>query len=169
MQWFGLVIVTIVVAAAQTTLGHLLAIKGVHPSFLLVAAVYYGFRWPVSEAGIAGWVLGLAADLTSGGLIGIQSLCFALAAMIASRLRGVLLIDHPVAQILTTGLLGWGAYSLTFVWLAWRGGWTAWPFGMSLRAAGWFALYTAVLAPYLFWLLERLVPILGLQPQARRR
>ncbi len=169
MYWFGLVIVTIVVAAAQTTLGHLMAINHVPPSFLLIAAVYYGFRWPTSEAGIAGWALGLAADLTSDGPIGPHSLTFALVAMIASRLRNVLMTDHPLAQVLATGLLGWLAYSLTFAYLAWRGGWAAWPFGMSIRGAGWVALYTAVLAPYLFWLLERLVPILGLQPHARRR
>ncbi len=169
MHWFGLVIVTIVVAAAQTSIGSLMAIKGVPPSFLLVAAVYYGFRWPASEAGIAGWALGLAADLTSIGPIGAHSLTFALAAMVASQLRNVLMTNHPVAQILVTGLLGWLAYGLIFMYGKWQGVWPAWSLGTCLRSAGAYALYSAVLAPYLFWLLERAVPLLGLQPHSRRR
>ncbi len=168
MRWVGLIIVTVVVAAAQTSIGPLLTIKGVGPSFLLVAAVYYGFRWPVSEAGIAGWSLGLAADLTSAGSIGAHSLSFAVAAMIASRLRAILMTDHAVAQILVTGLLGWLAYSLIFVHAGWRDGWTAWSLGASLERAAWVAAYTAVLSPYLFWLLERGVPLLSLQPHGRR-
>lgn len=169
MHWFGLVIVTIVVAAAQTSIGSLMAIKGVPPSFLLVTAVYYGFRWPASEAGIAGWALGLAADLTGATPIGAQSLSFALVAMIASQLRNILMTDHPLAQVLVTGLLGWLAYSLVYVHSAWWGGWPGWSFALCLKRAGWVALYSAVLAPYLFWLLERAVPLLGLQPHSRRR
>jgi rod shape-determining protein MreD len=169
VRWFGLVIVTIVVAAGQTTVGHLMAINKVTPSFLLIAAVYYGFRWPTAEAGIAGWALGLAADLTGITPIGSQSLTYALAAMSASRLRLVLMTNHPMAQILVTGILGWLAYSVVSVHGAWQGGWKVWSFGASLERAGWVALYTAVLAPYLFWLLERFVPLLGLQPHTRRR
>lgn len=169
MHWFGLVIVTIVVAAVQTSVGHLMAIKDAYPSFLLVTAVYYGFRWPAAEAGIAGWALGLAADLTSLGPIGAHSLSFALVAMVASRLRNIVMTDHPLAQILVTGLLGWLAYSLIFAHGAWRDSWSVWSFGLSLKRAGWVALYTAVLAPYLFWLLERAVPLLSLQPHTRRR
>ncbi len=169
MHWFGLVIVTIVVAAAQTSVGSLLTINMVAPSFLLVTAVYYGFRWSATEAGIAGWALGLAADLTGASPIGAHSLCFALAAVIASRLRSVVMTDHPLAQMLVTGLLGWLAYSVIFTHAAWRDGWTTWSFGLSLKRAGWVALYTALLAPYLFWLLERAVPLLGLQPHSRRR
>jgi rod shape-determining protein MreD len=169
VHWLGLVIVTVVVAAAQTTIGSRMAIKGVAPSFLLVTAVYYGFRWPTAAAGIAGWTLGLAGDLTSLGQIGAQSLSLAVVAMAASRLRSVLMTDRPAAQILTTGVLGWMAYSLILAYGAWRLGSTGWSFGASLRTAGYYALYSAVLAPYLFWLLERAVPMLGLQPQARRR
>lgn len=170
VRWFGLVIVTIVVAAAQTTVAHLMSINKVEPSFLLVAAIYYGWRWPTAEAGIAGWTLGLAADLTGVTTpIGSQSLMFAVAAMAASRLRPVLMTNHPMAQILVTGMLGWLAYSVVYVHGAWQGGWQVWSFGAGLERAGWVALYTAVLAPYLFWLLERFVPLLGLQPQTRRR
>jgi rod shape-determining protein MreD len=169
VHWFGLVIVTIVVAAAQTSISPLLTIKGVGPSFLLVAAVFYGFRWPVWEAGIAGWALGLAGDLTSAGPIGAHSLSFAAAAMIASRLGSVLTADRAVVQIVATGVLGWLSYSLIFLHGAWRGGWAAWSPGVSLERAAWVAGYTAVLSPYLFWLLARGVPLLSLQPHERRR
>jgi rod shape-determining protein MreD len=169
VHWFGLVIVTIVVAAVQTSVGSLMAIKGVPPSFLLVTAIYYGFRWPVGEAGIAGWSLGMAADLTGATPIGAQSLSFALVAMAASQLRNVLVTNHPLAQILATGVLGWLAYSLVYVHSAWTGGWASWSFALSLKRAAWVAMYSAVLAPYLFWLLDRAVPLLGLQPNGRRR
>jgi rod shape-determining protein MreD len=169
VHWFGLVIVTIVVAAAQTSVGSLLTIHGVGPSFLLATAVWYGFRWPVWEAGIAGWSLGLAADLTSAGPIGAHSLSFAVAAMIASRSGSLLMTDRAVCQILVTGCVGWLAYSLIFVHGAWRDGWAAWSLGVSLERAAWVAAYTAVLSPYLFWLLARAVPLLSLQPHGRRR
>ena len=64
---------------------------------------------------------------------------------------------------------GWLVYSVVYVHGAWQGGWKVWSFGASLERAGWVALYTAVLAPYLFWLLERSVPLLGLQPHTPRR
>jgi hypothetical protein len=76
--------------------------------------------------------------------------------------------NHPVVQIVMTGVLGWLAYSVVYLHGAWQSGWS-WSFGASLQRAGWVALYTAVLAPYLFWLLERTVPLLGLQPHTRRR
>ncbi len=168
MYWLGLIIVTVVVAALQTSVVSLLAIRGVEPSLLLAAAIFYGLRWPPVAAGIAGWAMGLAADLTSTGPVGAQSLTFALAAMAASRLRSVLMTDHPIAQMVVTGVLGWLVYTVVFTHSSWRDDW-AWPFGLSVTRAGYVALYTALLTPYLFWLLERAVPLLGLQPGKRRR
>ena len=170
MHWVGLGIITVVLAAAQTSIGSWIAVQGAAPSFLFIAAVIYGFRWTRNEAGIAGWVLGMAADMTSANSIGPQALGFALSAVAANRLRSVLMVDNPIAQLATVGLLGWLTFAGMLVYEALlKTGWNGWSIGTCLRRAAWMAGYTAMLAPSLFWLMDRILPAFGLHLESKRR
>jgi len=169
VHWLGLVIVTLLAAAVQTSLAGWMEVQGARPSFLFIVAMFYGMHQPMVQAGIAGWALGLAGDLTSQGPMGIQSLTLALAAMAASRLRGLIVVENPIVQLLVTGLLCWASYSVIIGCNAWRDGRAGWSLGRSVTAAAWTAGYTALLTPYLFWLLRRVSHLLALPPGRRRR
>lgn len=170
MHWVGLAIITIVLAAAQTSVSPWVAIHGAVPSLLFIAAIRYGFRWPMIEAGIAGWVLGMAADITSASPIGPQALGFTLSAIAANRLRTVVMADHPIAQILTVGLLSWGTFCGVRIYDNLVSlGLSGWSLTECVRWAGWMAGLTALLSPYLFWILDRILPLVGMRMEGKRR
>lgn len=170
MQWITLGIITLVLAVAQTMVRSWMEIQGVVPSLLFIAAVGYGFRWPLVQAGIAGWVLGMVADITSSNPIGPQGLAFALSAMAAYRLRSVIMVENPIAQLLTVGALGWATFSGVRVYERLINlGLSGWSMGSCLRWGAQMAIYTALLTPYLFWILERILPVAGLRAEGKRR
>lgn len=170
MHWIGLAIITIILAVAQTALRPWIQVNDAAPSLLFIAAVGYGFRWPMIEAGIAGWVLGTVADITSSNPVGPQGLGFALSAVAASRLRSVIVTDNPIAQLLTVGLLGWVTFSGVRIYERLVNmGLSGWSLSSCLRWACWMAGYTALLTPYLFWILNRILPLLGLRLESKRR
>jgi rod shape-determining protein MreD len=165
-----LAIITVILAVAQTTVPSWMQFHGAVPSLLFIAAISYGFRWPMVEAGIAGWVLGMVADITSANPIGGQGLGFALSAIAANRLRSILTADNPIAQLLTVGILGWLTFSGVRIYerlvsLGLRG----WSLGSCIQWGAWTAGYTALLTPYLFWILNRIPPLLGLRVEGKRR
>lgn len=170
MHWIGLGIITIVLAVVQATIRPWMEVHGAVPSLLFIAAISYGFRWPTIEAGIAGWVLGMVADITSANPVGPQGLGFALSAVAANRLRNVILVDNPFAQLLTVAALGWLTFSGVRIYERLVNvGLGGWSLSSCLRWAGWMAGYTALLTPYLFWILDRILPLLGLRVEGKRR
>jgi len=168
LRWLPLGVVAAVCAVMQGTLGAWIEVQGARPSFLFMAVTFYGLHSPTVNAGIAGWVLGLAADLTSEAHFGVQSLTFALAGMAASRLRSLFVAENPIVQICITGLLCWASYTAIFLIDAWRSNWSAWGPGRLAVIAAWTALYTAVLTPYAHWLGGRISGWLGLEHKRKR-
>lgn len=170
MHWVGLALIAVILAALQTSVGSWIRVQDTAPSFLFIAAIGYGFRWTRVEAGIAGWVLGMAADIASAVPLGPQSLTFALAALAAHRLRSVVMVDSPLAQLLTVGALGWATFTVVHSYgMLVAAGWQAWSLAASARWALGAAAYTALLTPYLFWILDRILPLLGLRAEGKRR
>ena len=169
MNWLTLGIVVILATAAQTSVAAWIQVHGACPWFLFIVAMFYGMHFPMVQAGLAGWVLGMAGDLTSQGPMGAQSLGLALAAMGASRLRDLVVVENPMVQIAAAAALCWVTYAAIITYDAWRSGWAGWTVGMSLTQAAWLAGYTALLTPYLFWLLKRASRPIGLPSPTRRR
>ena len=164
MRWYLVVIFAYVLAVMQTTLfaPDLLGLgafgTAVRPDLLLLVAVFVALRAEPPAVFIAAWCLGLVEDLSFGhGPLGVTAMLFGLAASGVCLLRGLIV---PV-RILTQVLLALAAVVAVRVpqqmLLWWLTGSRA-DLLLALQRGCGDALYSAILAPYLFWLLAKLLP-----------
>jgi rod shape-determining protein MreD len=136
------------------------------PDLLLTLGLFLAFFFPPREVFVAGWFLGLTSDLGgSVSRLGLKALLFCLVLYLVSHLRGNLPRKRAIVQfaaaLATVFVIHWVWHLAT----ALVGG--VWPPVLgSAEASLLDALYTAVLAPYLFWILLLLRSPLGLSASA---
>lgn len=114
MRWIALAILTYLLTLLQTSLigivsFHVPKVGLVRPELLAVVAVYCALHVRgVLDAMLAGWVLGLALDLTSGAAwpastaVGPMSLAYALVAGGVYKVRGAVFREKVVTQCVMT-------------------------------------------------------------------
>jgi rod shape-determining protein MreD len=125
----------------------------VRPDLLLALGLFVALFFDPTDVFIIGWVLGMASDLVSiAGRLGLKALLFCIILFLVSQVRQV---------VPRTRILGQSAACLVTVFAVHL----VWYTTTRLLAGGelWLlrsaeesildALYTAALAPYLFWLL----------------
>lgn len=166
MKWVPFTILAIIAIVLQTSVVRYVEIQSIRPDLVLVLAVHYALWGPWPEAAIAGWLMGLLVDLQSSepDRIGLHAFCFGGAAWLILRVRQVVFREHAVTQFLVTlasCLLIQVVVGLYHRW------------GRTVLGGGFWspvlltALYTALLAPYVHWLLIRLGRWTGLRPTHR--
>ncbi len=182
MKWVPFIILTYLVMLAQCTVGGLLtfsvkAIGTVGPDLLAIVAVFMALHVRSGfHAALAGWVLGLAVDLTTvsaaGGVtaVGPMPIAFAVAAALIFQIREAFFFERPAPQVflaLIFCLVAHGIWVtfqavLAFRDVSWEG------YGQTLLQAVALAIYTAVLMPLghpgLRWLRKWLISM----PTGRR-
>src|SRR5690606_6372078 len=127
------------------------------PDWMLILAVYYALWGPWPEAAIAGWILGLIVDLftaPAGGRIGLHALLYGASAWGVIRARQVVVRNHPVAQFLITLVFALLIQAAVYFHQRWSSPGAPPPGALGAAMAS--ALYTAVCAPPLLWVLNRL-------------
>ena len=157
MHWLSFLIIAYLCTVIQSTLLYKLELFNVHarPDLLLLAALFFILWWNRGEALIAAWILGFCRDLISAVPLGVSALAFALVAMAVMAARRVIFRDNPLVQVAL-------AFFFAFLveWLVvqhgnhsgWLGGKD---FPQQTRLVFYDAVYSALLAPYLLWLLLR--------------
>ncbi len=171
MRWVMVAILGYACLVAETTVfrrSGLLALEihghWVRPDLLLVFGVFLALVLEPWEVFVAGWCLGLATDLTAPyGRLGIGALLLAVGLWTLSQLQGSLFRTRVVTQFILTLLV-----VFTLHWL----GETAAQASMGVaplvsrnaEGALFDAVYSAVLAPYLFWIFFRFRAPLRLPP-----
>lgn len=163
MRWTLLVIFAYLLAVMQSTLfePRLLGLGAfglnVRPDLLLILALFVALRVDAPAAFITAWALGLVESLclhSGEGPLGVTPLLFALLAWLACLMRP--LVDHtrmPVQMVLT--LMAVFALRVPqHLLLLWLTGSRVDTAQIVQRGLG-DAVYSAVLAPWLFWLLVR--------------
>ncbi len=161
MKWVPFIILTYLVMLAQCTVGGILtfsvtAIGTVGPDLLAIVAVFMALHVRSGfHAALAGWVLGLAVDLTTisaaGGVtaVGPMPIAFAVAAALIFQIREAFFYERPIPQVflaLIFCLVAHGIWVtfqavLAFGEVSWEG------YGRMLLQAVALAIYTAVLMP----------------------
>jgi rod shape-determining protein MreD len=136
------------------------------PDLLLALGLFLAFFFPPREVFVAGWFLGLASDLVSvAGRLGLKALLFCLVLYLVSHLRGNLPRQRALAQFAAALVTVFAVHGVWHLATAALGG--AWPPVLRSAEISFLdALYTAVLAPYLFWILLLLRSPLGLSASA---
>ena len=86
---------------AQATLAHYIAIRGVVPSFVLVAVVWYAIRVDSRRAAVYGLAAGLFEDILATGTGGAWTIATTLVAIVAGTLsRGFFADSIPLVTAL---------------------------------------------------------------------
>ena len=138
------------------------------PDLVLLLGLFLALYLDPYETFVIGWCLGLASDLVSiSGRLGVQPILMSLVLAVVCHGRGL----FSRTRVLTQFLLAFGVVALVhFLWYLATGFFEDAPLaiGRSMEQALLDALYAAVLAPYLFWVLERLRSALGVADEARQ-
>ncbi len=187
MKWVPFIILTYLVMLAQCTLGELLtfsvkAIGMVGPDLAAIVAVFMALHVRSGfHAALAGWVLGLAVDLTAisapSGVtaVGPMPIAFAVAAALIFQIREAFFYERPAPQVFLALIFClvahgiWVTVQAGLTLIPWATGEVSWEgYGRMLLQAVALAIYTAVLMPLghpgLRWLRKWLISM----PTGRR-
>ncbi len=178
MRWIPFLIAAYVATLVQTTLAselrlHGLGVGSVGPDLLAVVAVFVALHVrSTADAMLAGWVLGMALDLTAAGgpggttALGPLAIVYVLAAGGVHRVREALFRERIGTQALlglTFCAVTHGAAASVQALLAL--GSMTWAFyGQMLLQVLANSAYTAVLTPVGCWGLRRIQPLLMTAP-----
>lgn len=171
MRWIGFLILLYVATVFQTTIAPFIEIHGVRPDVLVIVAVYYGLMAQRYDALIAAWCVGMMVDLTSLGFhsysnVGVCAIGYSIAIMMIVGLREYTFRDTPVAQVLYCFGAKVFISGFALLHMAVIVGDSV-NIGSLSALALWEAGFTAVIAPYVCWILRRMHGGLGLSAKHR--
>jgi rod shape-determining protein MreD len=168
MRWFIVAILAYVCLTLQTQIfcpGGLAVRMAGHdarPDLLLIVGLLLAFFYRPGEVFVAGWCLGIASDAVAvSGRMGLLALEFSVVLALVSSVRASLPRTRILAQFLATLLVVLAVHA---VWYAAAGLLVGGSLRLpeSVEKAALDAAYSAVLAPYLFWLVLLLRAPLGI-------
>ena len=153
MRWFRFAVLVLVASLLQTGLVGALAIlrADFKPDLLLILLVFFALRSNSTDAIIASFAIGFAADLSNpiaGRLMGPRIISFGLFGTVLSDLSGTLSPRRVIYQIVTIFLMGCLSAGLSYLLTFLRTG--AAPASLA-TGCFWQPLYSALLGPFLFW------------------
>jgi rod shape-determining protein MreD len=175
MRWLSFFIFAWIVGGVQLGAGAFLKIHGAELWLMLIAAVFISGNAP-REAGLLGaFLLGLFQDLLTLQPPGLFALSYGLTAVMVMNSRQAAYSDHPLTHFVLT--LGGGLMTAVILYIhakirppepmvAAEG--TLSPSGIELWPLILSALYTAILAVPLLWLLRRTRPLFGFRAARQR-
>ncbi len=141
----------------------------VRPDMMLLVGMFLAFFFEPRHVFVAGWGLGLASDIVSvAGRLGLKALLFCLALYLVTYARTVISRTRPLTQFLVCLVVVFAVHLVWYVTTLLVSGAGLSPV-RSAEASALDALYSAVLAPYLFWLMLLLRSPLGIVAAESRR
>jgi rod shape-determining protein MreD len=178
MRWFAYFILAYVAVALQIGLSPFVQYRGAAPNLVLLAAVFIALNAPRDAALLGCFCLGVMQDLVTQQQLGLFALSYGLMGLVVFGLHQVVYREHPlthfsmalVGGVITTCMLlvhGWihppspavpaspGQPALQAIRLS--------PATEFVRAG-----YTAVLAPFVLGVLQRVKKVFAFQPQRRK-
>jgi rod shape-determining protein MreD len=177
MRWIAYFILAYVAIALQIGLAPFLRYHGAAPNLVLLAAVFVALNAPRDAALLGCFCLGVLQDLVSQQTPGLFALSYGLTGMLVFAAHQVVYKDHPLAHF-TMALLGGlitAAVLLAHGWVhppsprvALPGGPVLAAVRLSVATEFTRVAYTAVLAPVVLGLLQRVRKVFAVQPQRRK-
>lgn len=151
MLLFGIGILLIVL---QTTLQRLLPLGPIVPDLILVLCVYWGLHHPTAGAALGAFLLGYSVDIISSRLLGVNAFAMSLVFLAVYLGSRSIWLHHPIVSsfiVLFAALVkGAGLVLVWVIFLSTEGFWQG-----AVQYIVWEALIAAVLAPFMFALLQR--------------
>ncbi len=154
MRWLTFFILAYVATVLQSTLLGLMTgatVGGATVNLLFILALYYALSARKSDAPWACMALGLMADLASSYPFGVYAAAFAVAGWGVTRIRSHLVGEHPISVLFMSFILTFLLEVIVGA-VAFK---SRTPWGYLLSTALLTAVFTAVAAVPVHWLLRR--------------
>lgn len=120
VRWVSFGICLLFVLICQTTLASQVGIWDVRPDWLLVLVVFFSLYSTRVDAAIAGWVIGLAADMTSVERVGLSSMTYLVAALMVNSVRDMVFLRNAGTHFVVTLSAGLMVQLVISLYRAWR-------------------------------------------------
>lgn len=147
MRWLRLVLVLVVISLLESTILATFDWYYFRPDLFLLVVLFLALRPPTRLGYLCYWLAGLVKDLFSLGPLGAYALLLLLAGLGAERIRNRVFSEDWLTRAVLTLVFALGID--VFVRIIWAREKLFEPAILST------ALTTAVLAPFVFWLLEK--------------
>jgi rod shape-determining protein MreD len=167
MRWLPFMILACIGVVLQTTVVHRLQINHVSLDLIFILAAYYALNAPTADAKIAAWLLGFSADLVDPGPLGVMAFCFGLTALLVVQFRDTMFRSHPLTSAFVTLFCTWMIHMLAGAFFILTHPEVHRSVVEVVLQATYTAIYTALLAPSIHWMLDRMRGTLGLTPSPR--
>lgn len=177
MRWLPYFILAYVILGVQLGVGDYISYNGAAPNFILLAVVFVAIHAPRDAALLGAFSIGVLQDLLSAQPLGLYALSYGLVGLVITGAQHVVYREHPLAHFGLTLLGG----VMTACVLALHG-WLRPPSPAvaldhvtlpAVRAAVGppfvSAVYTALLAPGVLWVLNQFRPFFGFHARQRAR
>ncbi|KAA3600510.1 MAG: rod shape-determining protein MreD [Candidatus Scalindua sp. AMX11] len=154
MPWITVISILLCISLIQTTLLFSICIFDVHPDLFLIFTIYFSLNFNPTRSFHVNWATGLAKDLFSSNLFGLNTIMFVIAGYLISIIREEIYRKHLFTQILVTFFISMiynfisilmlfsTLQSVNFLTMIWK--------------CPTIAVYNALIVPPVFWLLDRL-------------
>jgi rod shape-determining protein MreD len=162
MRWLAYLILSYLALGVQLALSGYVEIGGAAPNLILLVVIFLAVNAPREQALLGAFLLGLMQDMLTLHPIGTWAVAYGLVAMFVVSMQEVVYRDHPLTHF-SLALLGGILCGVVLTFHEWvypmlhgkgagQGG------AVSLFAG---ALYTAVLAPIVLGILQRMKTTFG--------
>jgi rod shape-determining protein MreD len=165
MRWLTFIILAYITLGLQSGLARAIEFHSASPDFTLLAVIFLALNAPRDTALLACFILGLLRDLTGDGTLGLFALSYGSVAVLITGIQQAVNRKHPATHIILT-LLGGTIVAIILSLHAWLRPSES---GIHPHVAPFFtsAIYSAVLAPLVVGLLDRVSPIFRFQRNIR--
>jgi rod shape-determining protein MreD len=157
MRWLPFLILAYVALGVQIGLSGYVDVQRARPNFVLLAVIFIAVNAQRDAALLGAFMLGLMQDLLTDSPLGLSAFTYALIAMLVVGMRELVYREHFLTHLFL-GFVGGVIFAavvyvhgLIYLWAHPRGGWMRPSLAPLLGAA----VYTAVLAPVVLYLLQR--------------
>ncbi len=104
MRWAKFAIGCYIAVILQTGLLAVLFPDGLRPMTFVILANIILLYWPVEQAILGVWIIGLLVDLTSIVPMGVMAFCFGIYGLALLAVRPVLFTESPFAHAVTASM-----------------------------------------------------------------
>ncbi len=162
MRWLSYFILAYVVLGLQSGLSGYVNYHGAMPNLALIAAVFIALHAPRESALLGCFIMGAMQDLLAQHPLGLYAFGYGLVAMVVSAAQGFAYREHPLTHFVMT-LLG----SLVLGSLVLLHG-LMHPPRLPVTPLLIGGLYSALIAPVMVGLLQKLKGVFAFQPTRRK-
>lgn len=161
MRWLTYFILAYLALGVQIGAGEFLRFGGAKPDLVLLAVVYIAINASREAALLGAFFMGLMTDLVGLHALGLYALAYALAAMFIVSTQEIVNREHPLTHVSLALVASLMVSAVALV--------QGWIFGPPPSPGAHFstALYTALLAPIVLGVLQRMKRIFAFKPRRR--